>query len=148
MDNDQFNSLIKEIQTLSTNLEKLNNKNSEKEDIFLNNQLELNKKIDALIDYIIPTEQEIEEQKSIEKEQLKKHNEQIELEKQSAIEEKELQWEYNDKVLQELTLLNENITKVETVSNNTNAYLYILCFGFLLAFFISFIYKTIKKFMY
>ena len=35
MDNDQFNSLIKEIQTLSTNLEKLNNKNSEKEDIFL-----------------------------------------------------------------------------------------------------------------
>ena len=65
MDNDQFNSLIKEIQTLSTNLEKLNNKNSEKEDIFLNNQLELNKKIDALIDYIIPTEQEIEEQKSI-----------------------------------------------------------------------------------
>ena len=136
MDNDQFNSLIKEIQTLSTNLEKLNNKNSEKEDIFLNNQLELNKKIDALIDYIIPTEQEIEEQKSIEKEQLKKHNEQIELEKQSAIEEKELQWEYNDKVLQELTLLNENITKVETVSNNTNAYLYILCFGFLLAFFI------------
>ena len=148
MDNDQFNSLIKEIQTLSTNLEKLNNKNSEKEDIFLNNQLELNKKIDALIDYIIPTEQEIEEQKSIEKEQLKKHNEQIELEKHSAIEEKELQWEYNDKVLQELTLLNENITKVETVSNNTNAYLYILCFGFLLAFFISFIYKTIKKFMY
>ena len=136
MDNDQFNSLIKEIQTLSTNLEKMNNKNSEKEDIFLNNQLELNKKIDALIDYIIPTEQEIEEQKSIEKEQLKKHNEQIELEKQSAIEEKELQWEYNDKVLQELTLLNENITKVETVSNNTNAYLYILCFGFLLAFFI------------
>ena len=136
MDNDQFNSLINEIQTLSTNLEKLNNKNSEKEDIFLNNQLELNKKIDALIDYIIPTEQEIEEQKSIEKEQLKKHNEQIELEKQSAIEEKELQWEYNDKVLQELTLLNENITKVETVSNNTNAYLYILCFGFLLAFFI------------
>ena len=124
MDNDQFNSLIKEIQTLSTNLEKLNNKNSEKEDIFLNNQLELNKKIDALIDYIIPTEQEIEEQKSIEKEQLKKHNEQIELEKQSAIEEKELQWEYNDKVLQELTLLNENITKVETVSNNTNRHLY------------------------
>ena len=111
MDNDQFNSLIKEIQTLSTNLEKLNNKNSEKEDIFLNNQLELNKKIDALIDYIIPTEQEIEEQKSIEKEQLKKHNEQIELEKQSAIEEKELQWEYNDKVLQELTLLNKRYKK-------------------------------------
>lgn len=148
MDNDQFNSLINEIQTLSTNLEKLNNKNSEKEDIFLDNQLELNKKIDALIDYFIPTEQEIEEQKSIEKEQLKKHNEQLELEKQNAIEEKEQQWEYNDKVLQELTLLNENITKVETVSNNTNAYLYILCFGFLLAFFISFIYKTIKKFMY
>ena len=114
MDNDQFNSLIKEIQTLSTNLEKLNNKNSEKEDIFLNNQLELNKKIDALIDYIIPTEQEIEEQKSIEKEQLKKHNEQIELEKQSAIEEKELQWEYNDKVLQELTLVIFSFSKVNS----------------------------------
>lgn len=148
MDNDQYNSLINEIQTLSTNLEKLNNKNSEKEDIFLTNQLELNKKIDALIDYFIPTEEEVEEQKSIEKEQLKKHNEQIELEKQNAIEEKEQQWEYNDKVLQELTLLNENIMKVETVNNNTNAYLYILCFGFLLAFVISFIYKTIKKFMY
>ena len=66
MDNDQFNSLINEIQTLSTNLEKLNNKNSEKEDIFLDNQLKLNDKIDALIDYFIPTEQELEEQKAIE----------------------------------------------------------------------------------
>ena len=40
----------------------------------------------------------------------------------------------------------ENITKVEFVNQNTNSYLYILCFGFLFAFVMSFIYKNIKKF--
>lgn len=107
-----------------------------------------------LIDYFVPTEEEIKEQKIQEQkiqEEEQKLQEELELE-QEEIEkqeqqEKEEQQEYNQQVLQQLTTLNENIAKVEFVNQNTNAYLYILCFGFLFAFVITFIYKSIKKFL-
>ena len=70
--------------------------------------------------------------------------EQLDLELQQ---EKEYQEEYNAQVLQQLTMLNENISKVEFANQNTNVYLYILCFGFLFAFVMAFIYKTIRKFL-
>lgn len=117
----------------------------------LNEILEYQKKIS---DYYVPTDEEKkkqkqEQQKKLEEEQkiqkeLEEEQEQLDLELQQ---EKQAQEEYNAQVLQQLTLLNENIAKVEFVNQNTNGYLYILCFGFLFAFVMSFIYKTIKKFL-
>lgn len=107
-----------------------------------------------LNDYLIPTEEEIKQLQKEEKEKIeenKKLQEELELEQleieEEDLKEKELQQEYNAEVLQQLTMLNENISKVEFANQNTNTYLYILCFGFLLAFVMTFIYKTIKKFI-
>lgn len=106
------------------------------------------------LDYFVPTEEQIKKQEAEEQKRLQEEQElqeeleleQEELEKQEQLE-KEEQELYDQQVLQQLTLLNENITKVEFTNQNTNAYLYILCFGFLFAFVISFIYKSIKKFL-
>lgn len=107
-----------------------------------------------LIDYFVPTEEELKQQKLQEQkiqEEEQKIQEQMELEQQELEEEEQQKEEeqqlYNQQVLKELTTLNENISKVEFVNQNTNAYLYVLCFGFLFAFVITFIYKLIKKFL-
>lgn len=125
-------------------------KESQEQQKILNEILE-NQKI--IIDYFVPTEEEIKKQKQEEqKKNLEEQKLQEQLEEEEEIlqqeleKEKTLEEEYNQEVLTQLTTLNENISKVEFVNQNTNAYLYILCFGFLLAFVMSFIYKSIKKF--
>lgn len=122
----------------------------EEQQIILNEVLESQKK---LVDYFVPTEEEILKKEELEKEQLLKEEElqkeleQEDLQKQKELEqEKNLEQQYNQEFLNQLTLLNENITNVEFANQNTNAYLYILCLGFLVAFVMSFIYKNIKKF--
>lgn len=107
-----------------------------------------------LIDYFVPSEEELKKQKQEQQKKLQEEQklqeelelEQEELEKQEQLE-KEAQDIYQQEILHNLTTLNENITKVEFSNQNTNAYLYILCFGFLFAFVITFIYKSIKKFI-
>lgn len=130
------------LEELKGNQEKLNQLLEE----ILINQKELN-------DYIIPTEEEIKQQqlneKKLHEEQEKQKEEMllVEQEEQKQLnEEKAEQQEYNQEVLYELKSLNENIGKVEFANQNTNVYLYILCFGFLFAFIIFFIYKLIRKF--
>ena len=121
-------------------------KNNQLLEQLLNNQEKLN-------DYLIPTDEEIKKQ---ELEDKKLHEEQKKLEEQKLHEEQEQeekliqdqqeQQEYNQQVLYELKTLNENIGKVEFANQNTNVYLYILCFGLLVTFVIFFIYKLIRKF--
>ena len=99
-----------------------------------------------LSEYIIPSEDDLLKLKELES---KKEKE--ELEKESALElekeeSKSYQEEYNSQVLQQLTLLNDNISNVEIANHNTNSYLYILCFGLLVVFVLSFIYKTLRRF--
>ena len=99
-----------------------------------------------LSEYIIPSEDELLKLKELESEKEKE-----ELEKESALElekeeSKSYQEEYNSQVLQQLTLLNDNISNVEIANHNTNSYLYILCFGLLVVFVLSFIYKTLRRF--
>ena len=100
----------------------------------LNEILEYQKKIS---DYYVPTDEQIKKQKQ---EQQKKQEEELQLQKELEEEqeqldlelqkEKQAQQEYNQEILHQLTTLNENIAKVEFVNQNTNAYLYILCFGY------------------
>lgn len=99
-----------------------------------------------LSEYIIPSEDDLLKLKELESEKEKE-----ELEKESALElekeeSKSYQEEYNSQVLQQLTLLNDNISNVEIANHNTNSYLYILCFGLLVVFVLSFIYKTLRRF--
>ena len=99
-----------------------------------------------LSEYIIPSEDDLLKLKELES---KKEKE--ELEKESALElekeeNKSYQEEYNSQVLQQLTLLNDNISNVEIANHSTNSYLYILCFGLLVVFVLSFIYKTLRRF--
>ena len=115
----------------------------EEQQVILSEVLETQKKI---VDYFVPTEEEILKQKELEKEklleeeQLQKELEEEDLQKQKELEqEKNIEQQYNQEFLNQLTLLNENITNVEFANQNTNAYLYILCLGFLVAFVMSFI---------
>ena len=99
-----------------------------------------------LSEYIIPSEDDLLKLMELESEKEKE-----ELEKESALElekeeSKSYQEEYNSQVLQQLTLLNDNISNVEIANHNTNSYLYILCFGLLVVFVLSFIYKTLRRF--
>lgn len=120
-----------------------------------NNQKAILENQEKLIKYFIPTEEQLKKQELEKKKQLeeeKKLQEELELEEQElqkqVEEEKQEQELYNQQVLQQLTLLNENITGVEFQNQHTNTYLYMLVFGLLFAFVMSFIYKLIKKFMY
>lgn len=147
LDNPPLTINLEELEGIEENQNVLLSEIKENQRLIIENQK-------ILIDYFVPTEEEIKKQQLQEKklqEEEQKLQEQMqieeeELEKQVQQEKEQLQ-EYNQEVLQQLTLLNENISKVEFVNQNTNAYLYILCFGFLLIFVITFIYKTIKKFL-
>ena len=149
----QDNTIVPSLEIPSFDYNKLDEiiQGEKEQQKLLNEILEYQKKIS---DYYVPTDEEKkkqkqEQQKKLEEElklqkELEEEQEQLDLELQQ---EKEYQEEYNAQVLQQLTLLNENIAKVEFVNQNTNGYLYILCFGFLFAFVMSFIYKTIRKFL-
>lgn len=147
LDNPPLTINLEELEGIEENQNVLLSEIKENQRLIIENQK-------ILIDYFVPTEEEIkkqqlQEKKLQEEEQKLQEQMQIEeedLEKQVQQEKEQLQ-EYNQEVLQQLTSLNENISKVEFVNQNTNAYLYILCFGFLLIFVITFIYKTIKKFL-
>lgn len=147
LDNPPLTINLEELEGIEENQNVLLSEIKENQRLIIENQK-------ILIDYFVPTEEEIKKQQLQEKklqEEEQKLQEQMqieeeELEKQVQQEKEQLQ-EYNQEVLQQLTSLNENISKVEFVNQNTNAYLYILCFGFLLIFVITFIYKTIKKFL-
>lgn len=147
LDNPPLTINLEELEGIEENQNVLLSEIRENQRLIIENQK-------ILIDYFVPTEEEIkkqqlQEKKLQEEEQKLQEQMQIEeedLEKQVQQEKEQLQ-EYNQEVLQQLTSLNENISKVEFVNQNTNAYLYILCFGFLLIFVITFIYKTIKKFL-
>jgi Zn-dependent M16 (insulinase) family peptidase len=128
-------------------------KDLQEESINQQKQIIENQKI--IIDHFIPSEEEQKQLKEEEQKQLKE-TQKLQEEEQKKIEEEEkaqlqLQEEqttYNDEVLQQLTLLNENITSVEFETQNTNAYMYIIVLGFILTFVCLYIYKLIKKFTY
>lgn len=149
MSDTQYDSLLQELQQLNKEIAELKQLNLENFNYQQQDKspTQIIEKLELLVEHFVPTEEELLEQKELEQKLAKEQKELSEKEQLEQIEEQELQQEFNQQILQELTLLNENITKVETVNLNTNAYLYILCFGFLLAFVISFIYKTIKKFI-
>ena len=140
----QDNTIVPSLEIPSFDYNKLDEiiQGEKEQQKLLNEILEYQKKIS---DYYVPTDEEKkkqkqEQQKKLEEElklqkELEEEQEQLDLELQQ---EKEYQEEYNAQVLQQLTLLNENIAKVEFVNQNTNGYLYILCFGFLFAFVMSF----------
>lgn len=116
---------------------------------------EIIKQNNKIVDHFVPTQEEIEKEKKLQEDQLKKDQEEQEIiqqqeEEQRIIqEEKELaQEEYNQELLQEIKLLNENINKVGYNTQYSNNQNYLLLLGLLLVGFCVLTYKILRRFFY
>ena len=101
-----------------------------------------------LIDYFVPSEEELKKQ---EEEQKKQDEELIKLaeeEEKALQEETDKELEFRQNVLTEIKAVNESVGNVRFETSNTNAYMYIVCLAFLIVGTSTFIYKMIKKFMH
>lgn len=125
-----LSSIITLLEDIKTNQDKL---------------IELNS---SLSDYIIPTDEEIKQQQLEEKEKEQQQLEQQQIEQQQLEEKEQQQLEYNNELLSEIKLLNENITKVgyNTEYSNNQDYLFLICL--IVIGFCVLTYKLLKRFFY
>lgn len=146
----ELNSSKEKIQQLSNQVKEI----SEEKDSNLNQFQQIIDNQNKIIDYFIPTEEEIKKQEEQEKklqEETKKEEEKLaeELKEKEELQEKRTvdNIEYQQELLAQVKMLNDNIYKVEFQAQNTNSYMYILCLMLLATSVCVFIYKMIKKFM-
>ena len=97
-----------------------------------------------LIDHFVPTEEDLKKEQE-EEELIKQQQEEEDL----LMIEKELsQQEYNQDLLQEIKLLNENINKIGYNTQYGNNQNYLLLLGLLLVGFCVLTYKILRRFFY
>lgn len=111
-------------------------------------QMEIIEQNKILIDYFVPTEEEILQQEKDLQNQQEEDLKALEKEEEEKVSQHEYQLSYDQEVLNQLTLLNENISKVDYNTQTTYSYSYVLTFGLLFTLVIFLIYKTIKRFIY
>lgn len=111
-------------------------------------QMEIIEQNKILIDYFVPTEEELLQQEKDLQNQQEEDLKALEKEEEEKVSQHEYQLSYDQEVLNQLTLLNENISKVDYNTQTTYSYSYVLTFGLLFTLVIFLIYKTIKRFIY
>ena len=111
-------------------------------------QMEIIEQNKILIDYFVPTEEELLQQEKDLQNQQEEDLKSLEKEEEEKLSQQEYQLSYDQEVLNQLTLLNENISKVDYNTQTTYSYSYVLTFGLLFTLVIFLIYKTIKRFIY
>lgn len=111
-------------------------------------QLEIIEQNKILIDYFVPTEEELLQQEKDLQNQQNEDLKALEKEEKEKLSQQEYQFSHDQEVLNQLTLLNENISKVDYNTQTTYSYSYVLTFGLLITLVVFLIYKTIKKFIY
>lgn len=124
------------------------------------NQSEVVKQQQKLVDEIIPTDEELKQQKEIdlkEQQQIEKEK-QVEIEKEKELQDKvnkfitdyssnvETEKQFNEELLKEVKILNENLNSVSFNTQVGNNYFYILILGLLLTFVSYYIYRMIRRF--
>ena len=102
----------------------------------------------VLIDYFVPTEEEVLQQEKDLQNQQEEDLKALEKEEAEKLSQQQYEHSYNQDVLNQLTLLNENISKVDYNTQTNYTYSYVLTFGLLFTLVIFLIYKIIKRFIY
>ena len=141
-DNEQVVELVtpNESIDLSPILDKLGEISTQQGEIIEQNKI--------LIDYFVPTEDEIIQQEKDLQNQQEEDLKALEKEEEEKLSQQEYQFSHDQEVLNQLTLLNENISKVDYNTQTTYSYSYVLTFGLLFTLVIFLIYKIIKRFIY